>query len=344
MFESTVVIPTLPTTRLTIRAFEASDIDALVARRNDPDVARYQTWELPYTRERAEERYGQTTDDGDDGWWIGTIVLTETGDIVGDMVVEYTWNGRSAEIGYSLDREHWGKGYAVEAAEALVAHLWSDPKITRVSGMLHPDNPASAMVLEKVGMLFEGHTRNSFWVGDENSDDWTYGMTRTDWEDWRSRPRHRPETVELVEVTEENAWDIYKLKTHKTQERFVAPMAYSYADALFPGDHEGVPVVPWMRGVRADGEWAGFLMVAEGIETHPDPYLWRMLIDRRHQRRGIGHRAMSLLYEHFRELGHEWLYVSWAPGRGGPEPFYLSHGFEPTGEIDEGEIVARKRL
>ncbi len=77
--------------------------------------------------------------------------------------------------------------------------------MTRVEGMLHPDNPASAMVLERVGMLFEGHTRSSFWVGDENSDDWLYGMTRADWEAWRDRPRSRPDEVRLVEITPDNA-------------------------------------------------------------------------------------------------------------------------------------------
>ena len=47
--------------------------------------------------------------------------------------------------------------------------------------MLHPDNPASAMVMERNGFLFEGHTRSSFWLGGEVSDDWIYGLLQPDW-------------------------------------------------------------------------------------------------------------------------------------------------------------------
>jgi diamine N-acetyltransferase len=49
--------------------------------------------------------------------------------------------------------------------------------------------------------------------------------------------------------------------------------------------------------------------------------------------------------DHVRTLpdAHE-LLVSWVPGADGPEAFYLGLGFEPTGEIDEGEVVGRRRL
>ena len=100
--------------------------------------------------------------------------------------------------------------------------------------MLHPDNAASAMVLERTGFLFEGETKSSFWVGDEVSDDWIYGMTRPDWETWRDRPRHPPDSVHLVEVTTENVAKVVDLRTHRTQEEFVAPMLRSFADALLP--------------------------------------------------------------------------------------------------------------
>ena len=50
---------------------------------------------------------------------------------------------------------------------------------------------------------------------------------------------------------------------------------------------------------------------------------------------------LALLVERLRAEGHSSLLVSWAPGPGGPEPFYLGRGFVPTGEVDDGEIVAR---
>ena len=64
---------------------------------------------------------------------------------------------------------------------------------------------------------------------------------------------------------------------------------------MFPESIDGAPVVPWMRAIEADGELVGFVMLAITTEAHPEPYLWRFLIDRMHQRRGIGSAALDLV-------------------------------------------------
>lgn len=76
----------------------------------------------------------------------------------------------------------------------------------------------------------------------------------------------------------------------------------------------------------------------------PEPYLWRFLVDRRHQGRGIGGTALGIWLDDMRAAGHAAVGVSWVPGHGGPEGFYLRNGFEPTGEVRDGEIVARRVL
>jgi diamine N-acetyltransferase len=70
-------------------------------------------------------------------------------------------------------------------------------------------------------------------------------------------------------------------------------------------------------------------------------YLWRFVIDRRHQRRGIGVRALETVVDQCRVWGVESLVVSWAPGRGSPAPLYLGRGFMATGKVEDGEIEAR---
>jgi RimJ/RimL family protein N-acetyltransferase len=325
---------------------EPADAAALHARRSDPEVARHQDWVLPYTIEQAKGLVAEMAAQpgpGDDGWWMATVCQAG-GEPIGDLAVGSSSQGRTAEIGFTFDRAHWGSGYAVEAVGALLDWLFDEKAITRASAMTHPDNRASAVVLERTGFLFEGHTKQSCWVGDEVSDDWLFGVVSADRTLWNSRPTQPPGEIRLVEVTTENERDVYQLKTHKTQEEFVAPMSASYADALFPEVVEGAPVVPWLRAVAADGEIVGFVMLALTTEHHPEPYLWRLLIDRLHQRRGIGKRVLDLIGEECRAKGDATLLTSWVEGKGSPAPFYLQYGFRPTGEIVDEETEARLSL
>lgn len=341
------MLTALRTARLIVRQVQVDDIDALHERRNDPAVAVLQAWDMPWPRERAESIVaGVAAVDGpvDGVWWMATIEQESTGDVVGDLVVHLSNEGRTGELGYSLARQHWGHGYAVEALGALVGWLFESRPVTRLEGRLHPDNRASAMVLERTGFVFEGHTRLSFWRGDDNSDDWIYAMTRADWDSWCARPTAAPDEIRLIEVSAGNSAAVRALATHHSQEAFVAPVLHSLADALIPEVVDGAPLVPWLRAIEADGELVGFVMLALATAAHPEPYLWRLLVDRRHQRRGIASRVLDLVEAQCAGMGAASLLTSWGEGKGSPRPFYLRHGFTPTGRIVDGETEARRSL
>ena len=244
---------TINTPRLSIRSFLDGDVAAFHARRNDPHVSKYQDWSVPYLIEDAVGTVrsllamdGPTNEE----WWMAAVVDSESGAVIGDLSVELTQGGRSAEVGYTFDRESWGHGFAVEALDALIKHLFEAVAATRVFGMLHPDNVASAMVLERCGLMFEGHTKSSFWLDGECSDDWIYGTTRVEWETWRNRPRTVLGEVRLIEVNADNERAVGRLVTHKSQERFVSPVILSFGDAMFPEVVDDAPLVPWMRAGR----------------------------------------------------------------------------------------------
>ncbi|MEZ5096021.1 MAG: GNAT family N-acetyltransferase [Nocardioides sp.] len=99
-----------------------------------------------------------------------------------------------------------------------------------------------------------------------------------------------------------------------------------------------------MFGVEADGEAAAFVMLTAVTQAHPEPFLWRLLVDRRHQRRGIGARALDRVADLLREEGATALVTSWQDGAGGPRPFYLRYGFAETGRLIDGEHEARLAL
>ena len=334
------VFQPVTTERLIIRGMTASDATALWKRRNDPEVAEYQNWTIPHPRETAERiaiSVGEMDGVERDGWWMATLEERSTGAVVGDLALHLDEAGHAAEVGYTLDREHWGRGFATEGLTALVAYCFETLGVVRVFGMLHPDNPASAMLMERTGFLFEGHTRLSFSLDGDISDDWIYGMTRPDWERWRDRIRTPPKDVGLVKVTRSNLWEVYGVATHKTQEAFVAPMAVSFAEALVPGVHDGRPLTPWYRAVEADGDIVGFVMLAPPTADFDQAFIRRLLIDRLHQRRGIGTLVVRLIADHVRSLGEASLFTSHGPGRGGPLPFFEQLGFTPTGNVTDGE-------
>ena len=151
----------------------------------------------------------------------------------------------------------------------------------------------------------------------------------------------REEDIDVVlayrndpEVSALQDWDLPVTREHV--ERQVRE--HSAWDDIAPGE-------PRQVGIEADGEPVGFLMWADAInEGTPDPYLWRFLIDRRHQGRGIGARALEQWTADLRAAGHTAVEASWVQERGGPEAFYLKAGFVLTGEMDDDEAVARLQL
>lgn len=337
----------LETDRLLLRLPRDADAAALAERRSQPAVAEYQSWPTPYVLADAEAliaEAGAVPEPYDGRWWMLTIADDGDSKVFGDLAIRLSNDARTAEVGYTLAQEYWGAGIATEALISLIDWLFGDRGVTRIGAHVHPDNLRSAQVLERCGFEFEGHTKNSFWDGDENSDDWIYGLTPELWTEWCRRPRNAPETLELVEPYPTGLRNVVALRTHKSQERFVAPIASSLAQVAVPPIENGGQVVPWPRIIHADGEPVGFVMLTRQSATEPIPYLWRLLIDRRHQRRGIGRRVVELVKDEVRSWGSDALMVSWVPGVGSPAPLYLAAGFVETGEIIDDEVVARVEL
>lgn len=328
----------LHTARLRIRTMRADDAAALAEYRNLPETAAMQLWDLPYTVEQAHELLaGQRLLDGPtEGEWV-QLAVEHDGRVVGDVTCIIRPGGGVAEIGYTFHPAWQGRGLATEATAELVRHLVEDRRVHRIEAELDPANVASVRVLERIGLVFSHLSERVFLWRGEWVDNLYYAMTDTQWRAWVDRPRTEPADVQLVPITPDDAHLWGRLRTHRSQEQFVSPMANSFRDALFPEVIDGVPVVPWLRGVLADGERVAFVMLALPHPSEPRPYLWRFLVDRLHQRRHIGERAMALLCAHLRAEGHTQLLTSWEEGPGGPRGFYERLGFVATGNIVDGE-------
>lgn len=132
----------------------------------------------------------------------------------------------------------------------------------------------------------------------------------------------RPPGVHLREITDDNRDAVRALRVRRNQKQFVASVSTSLKQAA---QHPAAN--PWYRAPAGPYEGRHFI--------------WRLLIDKRHQRRGIGRETLTQIAALVRADGATELLTSYDPGDGEPWPFYQKFGFEPTGEIDDGEIVLR---
>ncbi len=138
--------------------------------------------------------------------------------------------------------------------------------------------------------------------------------------------------VTLREVNDENAHALCGLKLAPGQEKYVAPAAYTLAEAQF--DRRA-----WIRAIYADETPVGLLALL--VDADPPRYfLVRLMIGAQHQGQGLGRAAMELLTEHVRKQpGAARLETSCVPGPDSPIGFYRSLGFEDTGVVEHDENV-----
>ncbi|MEM9352048.1 MAG: GNAT family N-acetyltransferase [Planctomycetota bacterium] len=140
--------------------------------------------------------------------------------------------------------------------------------------------------------------------------------------------------TELCEITEDNLIDVLRLSVHETQKRLVASNAASIAQGHYSD-------LAWFRAIYAGGEAVGFVMLSED-EAKPEYFLWRFMIDVRHQGRGLGRDALLQVIERVRQKpGASCLMTSVIPREGNARRFYEKLGFEATGEVEEGEELLR---
>ncbi len=183
----------LRTERLLLRPLQAADVEVILAYRNDPEVAALQDWALPVTREHVERLVAEqsTWRDLEPGGHH-QIGLELGGELVGDLYVGVHEHGGVAEIGFTLRREHQVRGYALEAASAVVADLIERLGCHRITAQLSPENVRSARLLERLGMHRESFAPKSYWTRGAWDDNVVYALSDAEWAAGRRADRREP--------------------------------------------------------------------------------------------------------------------------------------------------------
>jgi RimJ/RimL family protein N-acetyltransferase len=187
-----MLAPDYPVTtdRLLLRPLDPiGDVDAVHAYQSRADVCRYIPYE-PRTRDEVAARLGELrstlTDEGQ-AMFVG-VVLQNTGELIGDAVLFWqSAKHRGGEIGYVLNPDYQGHGYATEASRALLEMAFEQLGLHRVIARIDSRNDPSARVLRRLGMRQEAHLVHNEWFKGEWTDEIDFAILEDEWRALRER-------------------------------------------------------------------------------------------------------------------------------------------------------------
>lgn len=169
---------TLTTDRLDLRPLEPADAPFIQRLAGMREVA-LNTLRIPHPYpDGAAEEFIQHCAEGSDVHFA--ITLHEDTGLIGVISLLMRRENDRAEIGYWIGVPFWGRGYATEAAGAVLGHGFETLKLNRIYAACFARNAASARVLQKIGMRHEGTLRQHIRKWDELVDLKFYGILKSD--------------------------------------------------------------------------------------------------------------------------------------------------------------------
>ena len=175
--------PSLTTERLILRPFRIEDAAEVQRLAGDYAVAAT-TLRIPHPYEDGmfEQWFATLGPAFEKGEQIAlAITARENGALFGAIGLTLDAANQGAEIGYWIGKPYWGRGYATEAARALVRFGFEQLGLNRISARHFAHNPASGRVLQKAGLRREGYLPQAIRKWDQFVDLVLYGVVRQDW-------------------------------------------------------------------------------------------------------------------------------------------------------------------
>ena len=174
----------IKTERLLLRPFRLKDAGDVYAYAKDPEWGRFLPLPYPYEYRHAEIHVAQSFLNSWDSRPTFAISLDDT--VIGGVNLRIDTEKMTADLGYGIAREHWGKGITAEAVASVIDWAFSEYDIVKVGARADFRNRQSWRVMEKLGMKREGILRSQEPPNpvepDERVDMVHYGILREEWE------------------------------------------------------------------------------------------------------------------------------------------------------------------
>ena len=172
----------IETPRLRLRSFSREDLPRFTAYRQEPEVARYQSWST-YTAADAEAFFAaqQRLEFGEpESWYQVALADLESDALLGDCAVHFLAD-RQVEIGFTLSPAQQGQGLMNEALRALLGYVFGPFGAHRATALTDTRNRASVRLLERLGFRREGHFRQNVLFKGEWGDEYLYALLASEW-------------------------------------------------------------------------------------------------------------------------------------------------------------------
>ena len=160
-----------------------ADVDDVHAWMSDPEIARFQIYEPRSRAEVAErlEQYREGTGLAEQGDRVQPAIVLD-GVVIGALYLKLRdIDDLTGEIGWSLHREHQGRGYAFEAASALIDVAFRVVGLHRMTAELDPRNAASSALCKRLGMREEGYLVENLMFKGDWADTGIFAILEREW-------------------------------------------------------------------------------------------------------------------------------------------------------------------
>ncbi|WP_394233874.1 GNAT family N-acetyltransferase [Niallia oryzisoli] len=178
-------IPVLETERLLLRRIALEDLDDLFEIFSNPEITHHMTWDVTKTKEETLNHFVKVVMDrhekGQSVDWA--IVHKESNKVIGNCAfIAWSEKHSRAEVGYVLNKQYWGRGYAAEALQGLIRFGFEVIGLNRIEGGCDRDNIGSENVMRKVGMKLEGILRKNEFIKGEFRDTKVFSILKKEYE------------------------------------------------------------------------------------------------------------------------------------------------------------------
>lgn len=176
--------PILETDRLLLRQFRLDDAEAMMRIFGDEEVLRFLTQPLMDSEEKAQRFINRLLRDYERREGIDWVItLKGVGEAIG-MCGLYAWDrdSRCMDLGYHIRRSYWGRGFATEAARAVIGWGFTQLDLHRIQADCTEGHTASEQVMIKCGFTHEGTWRESCWEHGRFVNIRQYGLLRREFE------------------------------------------------------------------------------------------------------------------------------------------------------------------